>query len=191
LKERLAYIGLGSNLGNRLKNLREGVGRLSSFLKVVRASSVYETAPLGVRSVQPPFLNAVLECRTSLWPEELVRNFKRIEEELGRDLKAPPLSPRPLDLDLLLVEGLEGRFGHVELPHPRMFERAFVLVPLSELRPDLKGPDGRPLPEIALELSREQEVAWHAPPWALLPEELPSGSTPFGPELGEEDDLPN
>lgn len=165
---RLAYVGLGSNIGNRLRNLREGVGRLSRIVEVLRASSVYETAPLGVPDRQPPFLNAVLECAAPLGPEELVCEFKRIEAELGRDLSAPPLSPRPLDLDLLIVEGLEGRFGEVELPHPRMFERAFVLVPLSELRPDLKAPNGRLISELAAELSRAQRVAWHAPPWALL-----------------------
>ena len=169
MTKRLAYAGLGSNVGNRLRNLREGVGRLSRVVEVLRASSVYETAPVGVPGRQPPFLNAVVECMSSLGPGELVREFKRIEAELGRDLGAPPLSPRPLDLDLLVVEGLEGRFGEVELPHPRMFERAFVLVPLSELRPDLSGPNGRPIPELAAELSKSQRVVWHAPPWALLP----------------------
>ena len=168
MRGRLIYVGLGSNLGNRLENLRKGVGRLSRVVEVLRASSVYETAPVGVPSRQPSFLNAVVECRSTLGPEELVREFKRIEAELGRDLSAPPLSPTALDLDLLLVEGLEGRFGEVELPHPRMFERAFVLVPLSELRPDLVGPDGRPIVERAAELSRVQRVAWHAPPRALF-----------------------
>lgn len=168
LKGRLIYIGLGSNLGNRLRNLREGVRRLSEVVEVLRASSVYETEPVDVPSLQPPFLNAVIEGRASLGPEELVFEFKRIEGELGRAFDVPPLSPRPLDLDLLLVEGLEGRFGFVEIPHPRMFERAFVLLPLSELRPDLLGPDGRPISDRAWELSRAQPVKWHAPWWALL-----------------------
>ncbi|HIE09956.1 MAG TPA: 2-amino-4-hydroxy-6-hydroxymethyldihydropteridine diphosphokinase [Armatimonadetes bacterium] len=168
LRGRLIYVGLGSNLGNRLKNLREGVRRLSLIVEVLRASSVYETDPVGVPSRQPPFLNAVLECKGALGPEELVEEFKRIEAEIGRDLSSPPLSPRPIDLDLLLVEGLEGKFGEVELPHPRMFERAFVLVPLSELRPDLLGPKGRPISEMARILRGKQKVLWHAPPEALF-----------------------
>lgn len=164
----LIYVGLGSNLGNRMKNLREGMRRISQVVKVIRASSVYQTAPVGVPDRQLPFLNVVVECGAELGPEELVCQFKRIEAELGRDHFAPLLSPRPLDIDLLLFEGLEGKFGQVEIPHPRMFERAFVLVPLSELRPDLLGPDGRPVSERAEELSRAQPVIWHAPPRALF-----------------------
>ncbi len=159
---------MGSNWGNRLAHLRRAVKELSRLVRILRASSVYETEPVGVSERQPSFLNAVVEAVSDLRPDELVDEFKRIESALGRDLNAPPLSPRSADLDLLLVEGLSGRWGEVVVPHPRMFERAFVLVPLSELRPDLRTPEGKPISEAALELASRQGVRWHAPPEALF-----------------------
>jgi 2-amino-4-hydroxy-6-hydroxymethyldihydropteridine diphosphokinase len=126
------YVGLGSNLGDRLENLRRAVELLdaSDGVAVVRTSSVYETDPVG--PPQPDFLNAVAEISTDLGPHELLARCKAIEAELGRT-PGERWGPREIDLDLLLYGDERIDTGELVVPHPRMNERAFVLVPLREL----------------------------------------------------------
>ncbi|MFL5766348.1 MAG: 2-amino-4-hydroxy-6-hydroxymethyldihydropteridine diphosphokinase [Actinomycetota bacterium] len=139
-----AYVGLGSNLGNRLENLRSAVRDLARTpgIRFVRSSSVYETAPVGGPE-QGNFLNAVVEVSTELEPVGLLEAMRRIENELGR-VRAARFGPRTIDLDLLLYGDEHIEEPELTVPHPRMHERAFVVVPLTELGAAIL-PGGRPL----------------------------------------------
>jgi 2-amino-4-hydroxy-6-hydroxymethyldihydropteridine diphosphokinase len=138
----LAYIGLGTNLGDRELNLRRALQRLEE-LGPVRASSFRETDPVGVTD-QPKFLNAAAELATESPPRELLERLLEIERELGRDRAAERRwGPRVIDLDLLLFgEEVIDEPG-LTVPHPHLTERRFVLEPLHELGPELRLPDGR------------------------------------------------
>lgn len=133
-----AYIGLGSNLGDRLGYLRGAVRGLAEIGKIVAASSLYETTPVGYLD-QPWFLNAVVALETGASPEELHRHLLRLEEAAGRE-RPFPNAPRTLDLDLLLYDDLVLNRPELAIPHPRLHERAFVLVPLFEIAPNLRHP---------------------------------------------------
>jgi 2-amino-4-hydroxy-6-hydroxymethyldihydropteridine diphosphokinase len=112
----------------------------------VRASSsVYETAPQGELTDQADFLNACLRVETELGPEELLRACKRVEAMLGREPGGPRHGPRPIDVDVLLLDRVEHSSELLTLPHPELVTRRFVLEPLVELDPDLELPDGTPL----------------------------------------------
>ena len=131
-----ALLGLGSNIGDRLATLATAVAALPD---VVAVSSVYETDPVGIVD-QDPFLNLVVELRTDLGPRELLRVCREREAEAGR-VRRIRWGPRTLDVDVLWVDGHRVAEADLTVPHPRMFERAFVLVPLAELAPDVL-PDG-------------------------------------------------
>ena len=139
--ERRAYVGMGSNLGDRAGNLLHGVrGMLAAGLSVTRLSSVYETEPVGVEDEQPAFLNMVAELSAPLPPpEELLRLLLDIERDAGRR-RERPLAPRTLDLDLLLHGGERVETDALTLPHPRLHQRRFVLAPLAELIPEARHP---------------------------------------------------
>ena len=142
----IGYLGLGSNQGDRLANLRaarHGLGRAG--VRVVASSSVYETEPQGEVTDQVDFLNACLEIHTELAPEELLATCKRIERELGREPGGPRHGPRPIDVDVLLLGDLEHSSDALTLPHPEIRSRRFVLEPLLELDPELRLPDGTDL----------------------------------------------
>lgn len=128
-----AYIGLGSNLGDRRQYLIEAVERLqrNESVQVARCSSIYETAPVGLAD-QPYFLNMAILIHTTRKPDELLRLLLDTERSLGR-VRDIRWGPRTIDLDLLLYGALTLRTEELELPHPRMLERAFVLVPLMEI----------------------------------------------------------
>jgi 2-amino-4-hydroxy-6-hydroxymethyldihydropteridine diphosphokinase len=137
------YLGLGSNVGDRRANLQAAVGLLEARGIAVRASSsTYDTDPVGEVLDQAPFLNACLRIETALGPEALLDACKDVERELGRDLTAPRHSPRPLDVDLLLLGDEPYRSERLSLPHEQVAERRFVLIPLVELDADLALPDG-------------------------------------------------
>ncbi len=121
-------------------------------------SSVYETEPVGEILEQAEFLNAVARIRTALEPEALLDVCKAIEAERGRDFGAPRHSPRPVDLDLLLLGDLELRTDRLKLPHPEVTSRRFVLAPLLELDPGLRLPDGTVLAEALEALGEGQDV---------------------------------
>jgi len=133
-----AYLGLGSNLGDRLGYLRGAVRGLTEVGTVSAVSSLYETAPIGYTD-QPWFLNAVVALDTTLPPERLLCHL--LDLEIAADRKRPfPDAPRTLDLDLLLYGDLVLDCPALIVPHPRLHLRAFVLVPLSEIAPDLRHP---------------------------------------------------
>ena len=133
-----AYLGLGSNLGDRKQNLSRALDLLSQHLVIKKLSSIYETAPAGYEE-QPLFLNAVCRVSAGLSPDNLLRLAKKIEANMGR-MPAFPNAPRPIDIDILFydVEVLSEK--HLIIPHPRLVERAFVLVPLAEIAPDMVHP---------------------------------------------------
>ncbi len=134
----IVYLGLGTNLGDRLANLKHAADALPPQVSLLRASSIYETEPWGYRD-QPAFLNQVLEARTDLPPEALLRHLKRIERKLGR---RPTFryGPRLVDLDILFYGDLVINLLGLLIPHPQLADRAFVLVPLAELAPTLRHP---------------------------------------------------
>ena len=135
---RTAYIGLGANLGDREGTLREAVNRLAKVGTITALSSLYETEPVGYRD-QPPFLNAVVALQTGLTPQELMRELLAIEQAMGRQ-RAFRNAPRTLDLDVLLFGDAVIETPELTVPHPRMHERAFVLVPLAEIAPKVVHP---------------------------------------------------
>jgi len=136
------YIGLGSNLGDRTENLRGARERLEeSGLRIRRASSLYETEPRELLD-QPLFINQVVEAETTLFPRQLLARLLRIEREMGR-LRTVPAGPRTIDLDILLFGNNVVHAPGLEVPHPRMTDRRFVLEPLAEIAPGLRIPRGR------------------------------------------------
>lgn len=136
---KLAYLSLGSNVGDRQRFIEEAIRRLGSpDLKVLRVSSIYETEPRDVRN-QPWFLNLVVEAETSLLPRLLLARVRRIERELGRK-RAVSKGPRTIDVDILLYGHFVIGSTDLTVPHPRMAERRFVLEPLCELAPELRHP---------------------------------------------------
>ena len=138
-----AYLGLGSNVGDRESHLRRAVEDLRAHGVVVEAvSSTYETEPVGEILDQPDFLNAAIRIETDLGPEQLLDLCKAIEAEHGRSFAGPRHGPRPIDIDLLLLGELELSTERLTLPHPEVTSRRFVLAPLLELDPELSLPDG-------------------------------------------------
>jgi 2-amino-4-hydroxy-6-hydroxymethyldihydropteridine diphosphokinase len=145
-----AYVGMGSNLGDRAGHLLLGVrGMTAAGLRVLRLSSVYETEPVGVEDDQPAYLNMVAElCEPLPSPEALLRRLLAIESAAGRR-RERPLAPRTLDLDLLLHGNASRETETLSLPHPRLHRRRFVLAPLAELVPDARHPTlGTPFAEL-------------------------------------------
>jgi 2-amino-4-hydroxy-6-hydroxymethyldihydropteridine diphosphokinase len=144
------YLGLGSNEGDRLGNLRAARAALArKGIRVTGSSSVYETAPQGEVLDQPDFLNACLRIETELGPEELLDVCKAVERELGRAPGRRRHGPRPIDVDVLLLGDVAWRSQRLTLPHPEVTRRRFVLEPLLELDAGLTLPDGAPLSEAA------------------------------------------
>jgi 2-amino-4-hydroxy-6-hydroxymethyldihydropteridine diphosphokinase len=133
------YLGLGSNVGDREANLREALERLQAVgVRVVRQSSLYETAPLDFRD-QPWFLNAVVEVETDLFPLQLLACTQKIEHEMGRR-RLTPKGPRNIDIDVLFYGRSLIETADLEVPHPRIAQRRFVLEPLAEIAPELRHP---------------------------------------------------
>jgi 2-amino-4-hydroxy-6-hydroxymethyldihydropteridine diphosphokinase len=132
------FLALGSNLGDRRANLRAAIAALGPEVQVVGESHIYETPPWGLTD-QPPFLNMVLEAETELDPASLLHHLKGLEVQLGR-LPGVRYGPRLIDIDLLFYEDLILDTPPLVIPHPRMQERAFVLVPLADLAPGLRHP---------------------------------------------------
>jgi 2-amino-4-hydroxy-6-hydroxymethyldihydropteridine diphosphokinase len=138
--ETVAYIALGSNLGDREQTLRSAVAALRQLGSVDAVSSFYETAPIGITE-QPDFLNAVIALRTTLPPQELLTALLHIEQRHGRDRGASlPKGPRTLDLDLLTYGDTLIETPMLTLPHPSLAERRFVLEPLAEIAPQWRHP---------------------------------------------------
>ena len=167
MSERTGYLGLGSNVGDSEGHLRAALQLLPcEGVTVLAVSSTYWTEPVGEILDQPDFLNAVVRVRTALEPEQLLAACKAVEAERGRQFDLPRHSPRPLDVDLLLLGELELETDRLTLPHPQVRNRRFVLAPLVELDPDLTLPDGTVLAEALAALSGHEQRAERRGPLA-------------------------
>ena len=143
VEEITAYIALGANLGNRARVLMQAAKMIDDVpgVEVQRISSLYDTEPLGGPCGQPEYCNGVVEIRTSLAPERLLRALQEIETTLGRDRENEQrFGPRTCDLDILMMGRIVLETDALTIPHRRMCERAFVLVPLAEIAPDAVHP---------------------------------------------------
>ena len=133
------YIGIGSNLGNKEENLKKALQLIErKGIRIKDLSSFHETPPWGKRD-QPLFLNAAIKAETDLSPEDLLKALLEVEKEMGR-VRGEKWGPRIIDLDILLFNGEVVERPGLKIPHPYMHEREFVLVPLSEIAPDLVHP---------------------------------------------------
>ena len=160
----LGYLGLGSNIGDRREMLQAAVEDLWGHgVETLASSSVYESEPVGEVLDQRAFLNACLRIETGLAPEALLDACKGVERTLGRAAGGVRHGPRPIDVDVLLLGTSEYESERLTIPHQELAQRRFVLVPLLELDPGLRLPDGRPL---AKELKRlgGQDVRLAGPP---------------------------
>jgi len=142
----LVYLALGANLGHRDQTIRTALARLDAHehIDVQRVSRLRETDPVGYEN-QPRFLNGVARLQTSLEPSDLLTVLLDLERDLGRTRHGPRYGPRTIDLDILLYDNREIDEPGLEIPHPRMAERAFVLEPLAELDPALEVPGRGPV----------------------------------------------
>jgi 2-amino-4-hydroxy-6-hydroxymethyldihydropteridine diphosphokinase len=158
-----AFLALGSNLGDRLATLQRVVDLLAGTegIRVLRSSAVYETAPVG--PPQPDYLNAVIEVDTSLEPRALLEACLGAEARLGRE-RGERWGPRTVDVDVLTFDERTVDEPDLRIPHPRMHERAFVLVPLGELEADPQLPGGRRLADVTLPPADVLGVRRFAPP---------------------------
>jgi 2-amino-4-hydroxy-6-hydroxymethyldihydropteridine diphosphokinase len=139
-RERHAYLALGGNLGDRIANLRAALDSLEAGGVAIEAvSSVYETPPWGIED-QPRFVNIAVAGRTLLSAHQILALAKRIEAQQGRDFGAVRNGPRPIDIDILLIGGETVEASDLEVPHIRMHERGFVLVPLAEIASQVMHP---------------------------------------------------
>lgn len=167
----MAYVALGANLGDRLSTLRQAVRRLEAAagVRVTRVASLYESRAVGGPAGQPPYLNSVVALRTTLTPGALLAILHEAEHALGRIRRAPN-DPRTIDLDLLLYDELVLASDDVTVPHPRLQERLFVLLPLAELAGAVVHPRlGQPVADLlaAARAPGGEEPLWVAgPEWA-------------------------
>ena len=160
--ENIAYLSLGSNLGTRDQYLKQAIQGLcaSKRIKLIDFSSIYETEPVGFTE-QPNFLNMVVKVETDFSPFDLLDQCLSVEKFLGRK-RILRWGPRTIDLDILLYNQENIETEKLMIPHPRMLERAFVLVPLAEIDPDLKTMEGETIRVLANEISKEGVRLWRA-----------------------------
>jgi 2-amino-4-hydroxy-6-hydroxymethyldihydropteridine diphosphokinase len=161
-----AYLGLGSNLGDRLGNLQAAVDALGAArgVRPEASSRVWETAPVG-GPPQPDYLNAVVRIDTDRAPGELLRACRDVEDGLGR-VRTERWGARTIDVDVLLYDDESVDTPELTVPHPRLASRAFVVLPLLELDPELRLPDGRRLVELRV---NDAAAAPYAPPLTVTP----------------------
>ena len=138
MKGHRVFIGLGSNLGRREKNLTEAIERCKEFAALTKESSIYETEPWGEKD-QPKFLNQVIKIQTHLKPQALLAALKKVEKEMGRK-PSTRYGPRVIDLDILLFDRLVMETPDLTIPHPMLEQRAFILVPMAEIAPRVRHP---------------------------------------------------
>jgi 2-amino-4-hydroxy-6-hydroxymethyldihydropteridine diphosphokinase len=158
------FLGLGGNLGDRHRLMREAVDEIRKVLDDVRVSSLYESAAWGVTD-QPAFLNAVVRARTSLEPLELLDAMQAIENDLGR-VRKQHWGPRAIDIDILLYGSQIIDEPRLKVPHPYMAQRGFVLRPLADLAAGLTLPDGSLVGELLTTVSQDDLRRIEGPEWA-------------------------
>ena len=158
----LVFLSLGSNLGDRLENLKSAVEKLRSRLSFVSCSSVWETAPVDCPAGSSAFLNAVCSFECAMKPMELLSFAKEIEKALGRKEKLVLNEPRPIDVDILSFGNVEANSEELTIPHPRMKERLFVLAPLREIQKEAFS-----LKSEYASLLGKQKVSLFAPNFAI------------------------
>lgn len=157
--EHIVYISLGSNMGNRLANLKNAVSNLAPQMIVRKKSPVYETPPWGYTD-QPAFLNQVVMAETYLEADALLGHLKRLEAALGREPSFQN-GPRLIDMDILFYDDIILDSQPLSIPHPRLHQRAFVLVPLNDIAPELVHPVlGKPVSELLLDVERMEIVEY-------------------------------
>lgn len=161
------WLGLGANLGDRRATIEAALGRLAARHELLAVSPAWETAPREVTD-QPAFLNAAAVIDTVLDPDELLDDVKALERALGRDPGGVRFGPRAIDCDLLLWEGGEWHDQRLDIPHPRLHERRFAMLPLLDLDPALTLPDGRRLATLAAAIDPGEQPAERLP-GALVP----------------------
>ena len=156
----IAYLGLGSNLGEREENLCQALALLSLKLDLEKMSSIYETEPVGYKE-QPLFLNLVCRIATEVPPDELLHFAKDIETKMGR-VPSFPNAPRTIDIDILFYEDRIMSTQDLTIPHPRLQGRAFLLIPLAEIAPDLIHPElGKSIAQLANDVEGRSGVQKH------------------------------
>jgi 2-amino-4-hydroxy-6-hydroxymethyldihydropteridine diphosphokinase len=161
----IGYLGLGSNVGDRRANLQAGVAAMQSRgIHVLASSSTYDTDPVGEILDQPDFLNACVRIETDLELGEVLETVKAIELELGRDPDLPRHAPRPLDIDILLLGGIDHSDERLNVPHADLLTRRFVLIPLLELDFALATPAGERLSDALAALPLDEGVTRQGPP---------------------------
>lgn len=153
------YLGLGSNLGDKAENLAQAIRLLANHdkIKVTRKSSLYITAPWG-KTDQDEFLNQVVEIDTKLTPLELLHVLQQIEIKLGR-LRNEKWGPRVIDLDILLFGEETIALPELVIPHPHLYARLFVLIPLQEIAPQLLFPDGKGIGEVLARAAQLEDAS--------------------------------
>jgi 2-amino-4-hydroxy-6-hydroxymethyldihydropteridine diphosphokinase len=154
------YIGIGSNLGNKRENYLEALERIGKIPKarIIKESSVYESQPLG--DSKEWFINGVIEIETEIKPEVLLKKFKNIERAMGRKKVRKKWGARIIDLDILLYDSLVLNKKNLRIPHPEMHQRKFVLIPLSELAPQVVHPVlGSTISELLVGVKDEKRVS--------------------------------
>ena len=162
-------IALGSNLGDRLENLRTARNAIAGFAldRSMPVSRVYETEPVNCEPGAGKFLNAVLEIEYDGDPSELLEKLIRLEESLGRDRNHARNVSRKIDIDLLYADELVINNERLQLPHPRMHERRFVLQPLADIRPDLVLPNQtKPVSDLLAQIQDSTKVSCFAEDWS-------------------------
>src|SRR5215210_9003149 len=161
MKEHTVYLALGTNLGDRAANLKQAITSLTPQLEVKAKSQVYETPPWGFED-QPKFLNQVIKAKTYLGPEPLLKHLKRLEAALGRK-ESLTNGTRLIDIDILFYDDLVLENPSLVIPHPRLHERGFVLLPLMDVAPDLVHPVHKKTVREMAALSNVDEIERFAP----------------------------
>jgi 2-amino-4-hydroxy-6-hydroxymethyldihydropteridine diphosphokinase len=154
----IAYISLGSNIGDREDNLKKALALLDEHpqIRVAAVSSFYETAPVGYTD-QPDFINAAAELETALGPRELLKICMETEKKLGR-VRTIRWGPRVIDIDILWYNGLTVDEEDLQIPHPRMLEREFVIRPLADIAPDMQLANGKTVSEVLQEIGHSKNI---------------------------------